>query len=149
TSVSSRDREAETTEGDLVAELTRLDAEVIAAESALVAAGGQDLAEALGRCESLRERARGQVALIAERRRRIERVRAEELGTEVIATLEAEAAAIADELAGADTEEQELAAMAAELDVAEADLETARRTFATRWEEPDTTRAHRAGEVRT
>ena len=54
----------------------RLDADVLAAESrSFSAMGGDDLGDTLVRFESLRERARGLAALLAERRRGLERER--------------------------------------------------------------------------
>src|SRR5437764_5276105 len=50
------------------ARLARLDADVVATEAALSAAGGDELGDALARVEALRERARGLTALLAERR---------------------------------------------------------------------------------
>ena len=55
------------------ARLARLDADVVATEAALSAAGGDELGDALARVEALRERARGLAALLAERRRSAER----------------------------------------------------------------------------
>src|SRR5437763_3078650 len=57
------------TESEVRAVLGRLDADVVAAEAALSASGGSELADVLSRHESLRERARGQGAVLAERRR--------------------------------------------------------------------------------
>src|SRR3954451_20935979 len=64
------DRRALTTsEQEIKAELARLDAEVVATEARLSAAGGADLGDDLARAEQLRERARGLAAVLAERRR--------------------------------------------------------------------------------
>src|SRR4051794_35902223 len=57
------------TEQEIKAELARLDAEVVATEARLSAAGGADLGDDLARAEQLRERARGLAAVLAERRR--------------------------------------------------------------------------------
>src|SRR3954468_12625101 len=62
-------RSLTTTEQDITAELARLDAEVLATEARLSAAGGADLGDDLARAEQLRERARGLAAVLAERRR--------------------------------------------------------------------------------
>ena len=66
--------------------------------------GGDDLGDALVRFESLRERARGLVAVLTERRRGIDRERGAFVDQAVIATLEAEAARLSAELAEADAE---------------------------------------------
>jgi chromosome segregation protein len=60
--------------------------------------GGDDLGDALVRFESLRERARGLVAVLAERERGIERDRGASVDQAVVASLEADAARLAREL---------------------------------------------------
>src|SRR5690606_14247480 len=55
--------------------LADLDAAVLAAEAELGSIGGDDLGDSLVQFESLRERARGLAALLAERRRGIDRER--------------------------------------------------------------------------
>src|SRR3546814_1916523 len=72
--------------------LAALDTSVMAAETELGTMGGDDLGDALVRFESLREKARGLVALLAERRRGIERERGAFVDQAVIASLEADAA---------------------------------------------------------
>src|SRR5688572_15832200 len=94
--------------------LAELDTSVLAAESELGHVGGDDLGDALVRYESLRERARGLVAVLAERRRGVERERGAFVDQAVIATLEAEAARLTSELAAADSEAEQLAPQAEE-----------------------------------
>ena len=84
--------------------LAELDAGVVAAEAELGHTGGDDLGDALVRFESLREKARGLVAVLTERRRGIDRERGAFVDQAVIATLEAEASRLASELADADAE---------------------------------------------
>ncbi len=57
------------TEQEVKGALARLDADVLATEARLAAAGGADLGDDLARAEQLRERARGLVAVVAERTR--------------------------------------------------------------------------------
>ena len=75
---------------------------MLAAEAELGHTGGDDLGDALVRFESLREKARGLAAVLAERRRGIDRERGAFVDQAVIATLEAEATRLAAELADAD-----------------------------------------------
>ena len=71
-------------------------------QSRLAALGGSDVSDSLVRFESMRERARGLMALLAERRRGVERDRGGLLDADLVASLEAEAARVADELAEVD-----------------------------------------------
>jgi chromosome segregation protein len=93
------------------AELAQLDTEVLAAEAELTARGDTDVSDSLMRVEQLRERARGLTAIIAERRRSIERDRGQLMDSGVIANLEADVAALRAELL---TVEADLAALAPE-----------------------------------
>ena len=117
------------TEGDLRIRLRDLDTEVVATEAQLSAMGGDDLGDALVRYESLRERARGLVAVLAERSRGIERDRGASVDQAVVASLEADAARLARELADVDGAAEDLAPALTDLERAEADLELARREF--------------------
>jgi chromosome segregation protein len=85
-------------ERSLRAALARLDTDVMAAEAQLTAVGGTDLADALGRVDQLRERARGLGAVVAERRRATERDVGRLLDTSMVATLEADATRLRAEL---------------------------------------------------
>ncbi len=106
----------------LKASLAQLDTAVSSSEARLAAIGGDDLGDTLGRFETLRERARGLAAVLAERRRAVERDRGESMDRAVVATLEAEAARLTDELTGADAEAVALAADADDLAAREAAL---------------------------
>ncbi len=145
---ASRTAEATRLESELLAALAQLDTDLLAAESELLAAGGQDLADSLGRCDSLREKARGQRALVSERRRRLEGEVVNEMDTEVIATLEAEAAQVADEIAAVEAERASLSGGRHEIDEAVDDLEAARLRFAEQWDDSDVPSVSRAAEVR-
>jgi chromosome segregation protein len=85
-------------EADLRRQLATLDTEVMGAEASLAAAGGHDLSDVLVRYESARERTRGLAAVLAERRRGIERDKAAFVDQAVIASLEADAARLRTEL---------------------------------------------------
>jgi chromosome segregation protein len=96
-------------ESELKAQLARLDTEVLDLEARLSARGDAGLSDELVRVEQLRERARGLAALVVERRRSMERDRGQLMDAGVVATLEADAARLRDELVEV---ERELAAMA-------------------------------------
>jgi chromosome segregation protein len=113
--------------------LGQLDADVLAAEAQLSAHGASDLSEALMRFESMRERARGLAAVLAERKRGIERDRASFVDQAVIASLEADFARLRDELAEVEAEAEALVPQADELAAAESSLAAARATFRDEW----------------
>jgi chromosome segregation protein len=102
----------------LKAELARLDTDVMTVGAELTARGADDLSDRLVRVEQLRERGRGLVALIAERRRGLERDRGQLLDADIVASLESEAAGCRDELAAV---EEELATLRPALDRVAAD----------------------------
>ena len=109
-----------------LAALAQLDTRVVAAEAALDAARqsseATDLAELVSTAEGLRARASGLVALMTERARGIERDRAAAVDHDVVASLEAEAASLNEQLAGTHQEAQELLPLEAELGTAQEDL---------------------------
>ena len=80
-----------TEESEVRSELARVDTAVMAAESRLAAAG-DDLGDTLPRYEALAQRCRGLGALLAERRRSLERDRGSLLAEDVVAAMEAESA---------------------------------------------------------
>ncbi len=92
--------------------LAEVDMAVISAENRL-AAMGDDVGEALPRYESLRERCRGLTALLAERRRGIERDRGAALADDLVASLEAERAGVLVQLGAV---EQAASGLAPEVD---------------------------------
>jgi chromosome segregation protein len=138
----------DTTERELRATLRRLDADVVSAEAELSAMGGDDLGDALVRFESLRERARGLVAVLAERERGIERDRGASVDQAVVASLEADRARLARELADVEELAGDLAPLAEALERAEADLARAQHDFADEWSDGVATPSGAAAEVR-
>ncbi|HVF33583.1 MAG TPA: chromosome segregation protein SMC [Acidimicrobiales bacterium] len=120
-------------ETELKTGLARLDTDVLAAEATLGAHGASDLSEALMRFESMRERARGLAAVLAERKRGIERDRASFVDQAVIASLETDAARLREELAEVEGEADRLVPRADELAEAEAGLAAARAAFSEAW----------------
>ena len=98
TSLAANQSATATAERELRATLARLDTDVLAAEARLTAMGGTDLADAVGRVDQLRERARGLAAVVSERRRATERDVGRLLDTSMVATLEADAARLRAEL---------------------------------------------------
>ncbi|MEY2966246.1 MAG: chromosome partition protein [Actinomycetota bacterium] len=85
-------------EAELRRRLASLDTEVLAAEAELSASGDSGLSDELMRVEGLRERARGISALVAERRRSMERDQGQMIADDVVAAIEADAARMRDEL---------------------------------------------------
>ena len=110
-------------EAEALSSLARLDASVAAAEAGLDSARRDadvaDLGELLPAAEGLRARAGGLVALLAERTRGIERARAAGVDSDVVSSLEAEAASLEDQLLSTAREAQELLPLEVELTVAE------------------------------
>jgi chromosome segregation protein len=88
-----------TEEQDVRVRLRALDSEVLDAERALAIPGDDDVADLLARTEALRERSRGLVNLVAERRRGLDRELAAVADEGVVESLVAEAAQLRDELA--------------------------------------------------
>ncbi len=78
--------------------LSRLDEVVAASEATLAAEQSSELVSELSRAERLAERVRGVANLVAERRRRVEASLAASAETDVVSSLEAESAHLADEL---------------------------------------------------
>ena len=128
--------------------LAELDTTVIAAEAEMSALGGDDLGEVLGRVEGLREKARGQLALLTERMKGLEREREAFVDQEVIATLEAEAARLDEELEALDTADEQLAPELDEVARDESALANARQTFEEQWADGVPSSSGKAAEVR-
>jgi chromosome segregation protein len=146
--VTATRAELSTTEQELRTRLRQLDTEVLATEARLGAMGGDQLGDALVRFESLREKARGLAAVLAERGRGIERDRGAFVDQAVVASLEAEAARLADELAEVERLGAQLAPRADELAADEADLAVARDDFAREWADGAPVVTGAAAEVR-
>ncbi len=129
-------------------ELARLDGAVFTAEARLSALGGDDLGDTLVRYESLRERARGQLAVLVERRRGIEREREASAAREVVANLEGEANRLGEELVLVDRQAEELLPEAERVAAAEAGLAELRGRFQQAWADGPPAADGRAAEVR-
>ncbi|HEY8525110.1 MAG TPA: chromosome segregation protein SMC [Acidimicrobiales bacterium] len=128
--------------------LAELDAAVMAGEAELGVLGGSDLSDAVGQLDALREKARGQLALIAERRRGIERERSAFVDQGVVASLEADAARLREEIAEVEADVERLAPEAEALAEAEAELEAARQDFEAEWADGVPPPSGRTAEVR-
>ncbi|MGA1361949.1 MAG: chromosome segregation protein SMC [Ilumatobacteraceae bacterium] len=99
TALATEKSEVESTDAAVRGRLATLDTEVLAAEAELSARGDSGLSDELVRVEQLRERARGLSALIAERRRGLERDQGQMMADDVVATVEADVAQARAELA--------------------------------------------------
>ncbi len=113
--------------------LVELDTAVVAAEARLGTLGGSAVGDVLAGLEALREKARGQLALLAERRRGLDRERGAFVDQDVIASLEADSARLRAELETLDAEADGLAPDADALAEAEAGLAEARAAFEAEW----------------
>ncbi len=130
-------------------ELVALDTEVLATQARLGALGGSDVSDSLVRYESMRERARGLMALLAERRRGVERDRGGLLDADLVASLEAEAALVANELVEVEALARALAPEADRVTQAEAALAGERAAFDDgAFPDAGAVAPQRAGEVR-
>ena len=107
--------EGETNEKAFRARLASLDTAVMADEAELTARGESGTSDDLVRVEQLLGRARGQVAVLAERRRSVERDRGQLADSGVIASLEADAATAREELDRVSAALAELSAQELEL----------------------------------
>jgi chromosome segregation protein len=132
----------------LTRRLAELDATVMAAEAELATLGGSEVGDALSRAQTLRERARGQLALIAERRRGVERERAAAVDQGVIASLEADSARLRADLDAAATEGEALEPEAEALAADEAAHAEARGAQEREWGEADVAAATAAASAR-
>lgn len=128
-SAETRDRDQRTVRS----ELEDLGRQIAEGEQRLAGGGDDDPGRALAGLEALRERARGLAAVVAERRRSVDRERTSTLDLDVIADLEGEAGRCRSEL-------EEIAASAAalqpdrsELAQMEASLAALRADFDRRW----------------
>jgi chromosome segregation protein len=113
-------------DAEVRARLRELDAAVVDAERALSIPGADDVADLLPRVEALRERARGLHALVAERRRGLERELVAVADEGVVETLVADAAALRAELTAVDSDWATLAPTRDEAEASEHDASRAR-----------------------
>ncbi len=126
TSLDER-RRAATAERDLLAEdeqalrssITEIDEAADSAASELASRREEDLVVALTRVQAMSERCRGLAALVAERRRSVVMAIEVAAGTDVVSTLEADAARLSDELETIGREEEGLTPVAAEIELSE------------------------------
>ncbi|MGZ6994480.1 MAG: AAA family ATPase, partial [Acidimicrobiia bacterium] len=140
-----RDQATELARNEAVvqARLRELDIAVLDAERALTDAGHGDVADALVRVESMRERARGLQALLAEKRRGLERELAAAADEGVVETLVADAGALRAELTAVEQDAVILEVRAAEVErldgavgpVGSADAELALAAAERQWRE--------------
>ncbi|HEY4928420.1 MAG TPA: chromosome segregation protein SMC [Acidimicrobiales bacterium] len=96
-------------EGQLTEALGALDADSVRTADELSAERGSDLTAALGRTEGMVERARGLSGVLRERQRSLARALDAAADADVVSTLEAEGARLADELGAAEAEATDLA----------------------------------------
>ena len=113
-------RELSEQEQDVRVQLRVLDGNVLDAERALAVPGSDDVADILARTEALRERSRGLVNLLGERRRGLERELAAVADEGVVESLVAEAAHVREQLAEVDADFASLAPTRAEVEAADA-----------------------------
>src|SRR5487761_2561915 len=109
-------------ERELRDELVTLDARASAVATEMASRREEMLASTLGRLQALAERARGSASIITERERALRAALVASADENVIATLEADAARLADDLVALEAQESSLPS-------ARAALERARRSF--------------------
>jgi len=131
---------------EITAQLNRLDADIAKSEEALAAGGHEDISEVLVTTESLRERARGLVALCRERARSIERQRQSVLAADAIASMREELEKVEAALAEVEATAAELPPRFGDLESREAELAEERRAAEASW--ADLTPDNRLSEVR-
>ena len=114
-------------------ELEDLGRQIAAGEQLLAGAGDDDTGRALAGLEALKERARGLAAVVAERRRSVDRERTSTLDRDVISDLESEAGRCRSELAEIAGASAALGPDRFELAELEAALAAMRSDFDRRW----------------
>ncbi|HET7488970.1 MAG TPA: chromosome segregation protein SMC [Acidimicrobiales bacterium] len=136
------------TEEKLRAYLSGLGGEIAGAEAEVARRSADDPSDGLVRFEGLRERARGLAAVLAERRRSVERELQSSVDADVVASLEAEESALAAALAAVEGEAGALAPEVERLVAAEAELAGERAGFEAEWGAVEPVPGSRAAEVR-
>jgi chromosome segregation protein len=106
-------------EATLVTSIAELDAAAETTAAELATQREEDLVVALTRVQGLSERCRGLLGVVAERRRSIARALEASADTDVVSTLEADAARLSAELAATTTEDDALAPQTEEVQRAE------------------------------
>jgi chromosome segregation protein len=124
------------------ARLLALDEAVLGAEQSLTALGDDRLGDWLVRVEAVRERARGVAALVAEKRRGIERELSAAADTGVVETLVADAVALREQIAAVDREADALTLPGTDAEVAVATAEDTLGAAEDAWRGAETEAAH-------
>ncbi len=142
--------ESSSSEAELKTTLAGLDTAVMAIEAQLTARGASDISDRLRHVEQLRERARGLVAVLVERRRSLERDKGQLLDAGVVANLEADAARFREEIDKAAAELAEVEPETGQLSFDESSFRTERENIleAVREDQTTTKAASAAAEVR-
>ena len=117
----------------LRATLADLDRRILAAEAQLSAMGGRDVGDLLVRYERVSEKAQGQVALLVERRRNLERELESSVDAAVIASLEAEQHQLSTDAEDIERDGSAVTDELADLEALEAELAVLRSDFAEEW----------------
>lgn len=129
-------------------ELARLDTAITSAESQLSTQGGADIGDALVRYESIRERSRGLVAVLEQRRQGIDRDRSAFVDQAVVATLESEGARLRTDLQEVEREAEGLKPDAERVRIADTELTQLRTVFEADWAAGVEPPSGRASEIR-
>ena len=123
-------------ERELRHELVTLDAQATTAAAEMASRREELLASTLGQLQGLAERARGTESLIEERRRSLIAALEASADENVIATLEADAARLVEDLAELELAEAELESLRGDLALAEAELAEADAHHEATWGDP-------------
>ena len=140
--------ELRTSDQRVRATLADLDARIVATEASLSALGHRDVGDSLVRYERLREKGRGQLALLAERERSVERELSRSVDAAVIASLESERAQLVAEAEQIATDNFEIAAEQGPLAADVERLASERADFESRWADGVAAPSGEASEVR-
>ncbi|MBW3536719.1 MAG: chromosome segregation protein SMC [Actinobacteria bacterium] len=134
---------------EITAQLSRLDADIATSEEALAARGHEDISEVLVTTESLRERARGLMALCRERARSIERQRQSVLAADAVASMREELEKVEAALREVEDAAAQFVPRLAELETREAELSAERQAAEATWAEltPDSRLSEVRGEL--
>ncbi len=126
-------RASGTHEREVRTELVTLDAQASAAAAEMASRREEMLASTLGTLQGLAERARGTSSVIEERQRSLRQALIASADENVIATLEADAAKLASDLAGLDADEAQLIALRDEVTRANQELSAAQSDYDATW----------------
>jgi chromosome segregation protein len=126
-------RGSSTRERDLRLELVTLEAQATTAAAEMASRREEMLASTLGTLQGLAERARGTSSVIVERERSLRQALIASADENVIATLEADAAKLATDLAGLDADEALLVSIRERLAAQQSELANAEAVFESTW----------------